>query len=60
MASPEVTFNYSLSDLHRSFSAAQIEPQIIALSDLLLARGITRLALLADNGIEWSMVDIAC
>tara|TARA_B110000967_G_C18899471_1_gene573523 strand:+ start:2658 stop:4151 length:1494 start_codon:yes stop_codon:yes gene_type:complete len=60
MSSPEMALNYSFSDLHRSFSAAQIEPQIIALSDLLLAQGITRVALLADNSIEWALVDIAC
>ncbi len=51
---------FTLSDLERSFSAAMIESETLALSDLLRDKGIARVALLAVNSIEWAVVDIAC
>lgn len=51
---------FKLSDLQRSFSAAMVCSEILALTETLQAKGISRVALLAGNSIEWAVVDIAC
>ncbi len=51
---------FAFSDLERKFTLATIESEILNLITVLRDRGISRLALLAGNSIEWAVVDIAC
>ncbi len=51
---------FAFSDLERSFSLTIIESELLKLMSVLRDKGITRLALLAGNCIEWALVDIAC
>lgn len=44
----------------RNFSAAAIKSETLALGKMLRGKGISRVALLANNSIEWALVDIAC
>lgn len=51
---------FRFSDLTRSFSAAEIMAETLALTKTLKANSVSRVALLADNSIEWAVADIAC
>lgn len=52
--------SYTISDLQRTYGASEIEAFAEELCVLLEQLQITRLALLADNSIEWVIVDLAC
>ncbi len=60
MLSPENNLEVALSDLERSFSAEAIHTESATLVKLLREKGLSRVALLAGNSIEWAVVDIAC
>lgn len=44
----------------RNFSAATINSEVLALIEILQAKGISRVSLLSNNSIEWALVDVAC
>lgn len=60
MPSPEHRQNFSLSNLERSYSAVVVQKEVESLVDLLRVKGLSRIALLAGNSIEWTVVDMAC
>jgi len=60
MPDSEHNLRFSISDLERNFSAETIQAELVALVKLLREKGLTRVALLAGNSIEWAVVDIAC
>lgn len=60
MFSLDNTPEFFLSDLQRRVSSESVRQEIASLIELLCAKGISRAALLAGNGIEWALVDIAC
>lgn len=60
MLNSKTNLQFSLSDLERSFSAEAIQVEIAILAKLLREKGLSRIALLAGNSIEWAVVDIAC
>ena len=60
MFNSQLPSSFSFSDLERSFPAALIEAEVQKLVKYLRNKGISRLALLAGNSVEWAVVDIAC
>jgi long-chain acyl-CoA synthetase len=60
MSRLDATAKFTLSDSEKSFSSALIESEVLALVKLLRDKKLTRVALLAGNSIEWTVVDIAC
>jgi long-chain acyl-CoA synthetase len=52
--------NFSLSNLEKSYSASAIQAEVDGLAALLHEKGLSRIALLAGNCLEWAVVDIAC
>jgi len=60
MLSPERQQNFSLSNLQKSYSAAAIQDEVEGLVALLHENGLSRIALLAGNCLEWAVVDMAC
>lgn len=60
MFNSKIDLQFSLSDLERTFSAEAIQAEIVILAKLFREKGLSRVALLAGNSIEWAVVDIAC
>lgn len=60
MFKPSIGSEFRFSDLTRNFSAATINSEVLALIEILRAKGILRVALLGNNSIEWALVDLAC
>lgn len=60
MFNSKTDLQFSLSDSERTFSTAAIQAEIVILAKLLREKGLSRVALLAGNSIEWAVVDIAC
>ncbi|PCJ23948.1 MAG: long-chain fatty acid--CoA ligase [SAR86 cluster bacterium] len=60
MPNDSATASYIISDLQRRVTSAEIEGNGEELLKILRQRNISRLALLANNSIEWAMVDLAC
>lgn len=60
MPSSKFKQKFSLASLGISYSAATIQAEVDALAALLRRKGLSRVALLAGNSVEWAVVDIAC
>jgi len=60
MGSSANNLNFSLRDMERNYSAEAIQAEIMIVAELLREKGLSRVALLAANSIEWAVVDIAC
>lgn len=60
MLNLSIESEFRLSDLKRSFSATAIRLETLMLGETLRGKGISRVALLASNSIEWALVDMAC
>lgn len=49
-----------ISDTHRRLNRDQLQTEIEAMAQVLIAQQVQRLAIIADNGIDWVVADLAC
>jgi long-chain acyl-CoA synthetase len=60
MLNSKTNLQFILGDLERTFPAEVVQAEIGFVEKFLRDRGLSRVALLAGNSIEWAVVDIAC
>ena len=58
--SAPLSFECCISDLQREYTQSEIEVQSVELLTIFKDLNITRVALIADNSIEWVVVDLLC